>query len=177
MRCGQHQLHQCAERSFPERLARLALLHSFECESCHHRFLALAWKKRLVQWDGQILIMPDRDSTPYIDWTGARPFYTLAVLVLLGCLVIAWVLATAGCATDQATEQDVQLQFETMMNRAVGKKTYEEFLTTWGPPMNRRETAAAISGIWEEPSMQGKRVEMVFDRKSQLLKSWSYQTR
>jgi len=91
--------------------------------------------------------------------------------VLLGGLLLA------GCAPDPALQKEVRQHFETMMNRAVGTSTYEEILSTFGPPMRKQESASSITGVWEEPSMQGERVQMIFDRKTQLLKSWSFQSR
>src|SRR4029077_25790 len=132
------------------------------CDACRHRFVAFMWKKRYLEWDGQILVMPDKDSVPYIDWTGARQFYVLVAFLLLIGLLSAWGLW--GCATDQATEQEIRLHFETMMNRSIGKATYEEFLLSLGPPNSKRENADTISGVWEEPSLRGERVRMNFDR-------------
>ena len=83
-------------------------------------------------------------------------------------------LFVTGCAADANTHWLVRQHFEQVMNRSVGSATYEEILTTFGPPASRQETAATITGIWEEPSMQRERVLMVFDRKGLRLKAWSY---
>jgi len=94
--------------------------------------------------------------------------------VLLGGLLLA------GCAPDpavqSAAQKEARQRFESMMNHAVGTSTYEDILLKFGPPIRKQETASSITGVWEEPSMKGERVQMIFDRKTQLLKSWNFQS-
>jgi len=106
--------------------------------------------------------------------------------LLLGLLLVT------GCASDEKRRQEERLVFEGMMNRSVGQVTYEEVLGFFGPPSDRRETASSITAVWEDPTsngfrmdradggsgglsrLHGERVRMVFDRRTQLLKSWDY---
>jgi hypothetical protein len=94
--------------------------------------------------------------------------------------------------SDENRHREERLVFEGMMNRSVGQATYEQVLGFFGPPNDRTETAASISAVWEDPTsggfrmdrpdsgsgglsrLQGERVRMVFDRRTQLMKSWDY---
>lgn len=108
-------------------------------------------------------------------------------------LVLLLGLLLTGCAAyDDKRKQEERLVFEGMMNRSIGQMTYEQVLGTFGPPTDRTETATSITGIWEDPTsngyrsdrpdsvtgglsrLHGERVRMVFDRRTQLMKSWSY---
>lgn len=101
-------------------------------------------------------------------------------------------LLLAGCMLDKNQGQEERLVFEGMMNRSVGQNTYEQVLGFFGPPTDRTETATSITAVWEDPTsngfrmdrpdsdkgglsrLQGERVRMVFDRRTQLMKSWDY---
>jgi hypothetical protein len=101
-------------------------------------------------------------------------------------------LALDGCVSDGQERSEERLVFEGMMNRSVGQVTYEQVLGFFGPPSERTETATSITGFWEDPTsngfrmdrsdggtggltrLRGERVRMVFDRRTQLLKSWDY---
>jgi len=106
-------------------------------------------------------------------------------VLLLGLLL-------SGCASDAQQRTEERLVFEGMLNRSVGQMTYEQILGFFGPPNDRTETAASISAVWEDPTsagfrmdrpdggtgglsrLHGERVRMVFDRRTQLMKSWDY---
>jgi len=108
---------------------------------------------------------------------------------LLGLLLA---LLLAGCMLDKNQGREERLVFEGMMNRSVGQTTYEQVLGFFGPPTDRTETATSITAVWEDPTsngfrmdrpdsdkgglsrLQGERVRMVFDRRTQLMKSWDY---
>ena len=101
-------------------------------------------------------------------------------------------LLLTGCMSDEKRQMEERLVFEGMLNRSVGQTTYEQILGFFGPPTDRTETAASISAVWEDPTehgfrmdrsdggsgglsrLHGERVRMVFDRRTQLLKSWDY---
>jgi len=107
-------------------------------------------------------------------------------------LVLLLGLLLAGCMSDENRHREERLVFEGMMNRSIGQATYEQVLGFFGPPNDRTETAASISAVWEDPTstgfrmdrpdsgsgglsrLQGERVRMVFDRRTQLMKSWDY---
>jgi len=107
-------------------------------------------------------------------------------------LVLLLGLLLTGCASSEKQRQEERLVFEGMMNRSVGQTTYEQILGFFGPPTDRTETAANITAVWEDPTsngfrmdrpdsgigglsrIQGERVRMVFDRRTQLMKSWDY---
>ena len=111
-------------------------------------------------------------------------------------LVLLLGLLFTGCAMygeyDEKRKQEERLVFEGMLNRSIGQTTYEQVLGFFGPPTDRTETAASISAVWEDPTsngfrmdrpdsgtgglsrLHGERVRMVFDRRTQLLKSWDY---
>jgi hypothetical protein len=107
-------------------------------------------------------------------------------------LVLLLGLLLTGCMSDEKQHQEERLVFEGMMNRSVGQATYEQVLGLFGPPTDRTETAASISAVWEDPTsngfrmdrpdsgtgglsrLRGERVRMVFDRRTQLMKSWDY---
>lgn len=106
-------------------------------------------------------------------------------VLLLGLLL-------SGCLSDEQRRLEERRVFEGMMNRSIGQATYEQILGFFGPPTERTETAGSISAVWEDPTsngfrmdrpdsgtgglsrLHGERVRMVFDRRTQLLKSWDY---
>ena len=106
--------------------------------------------------------------------------------LLLFCLLLA------GCVSDEQQRLQERQFLENLLNGSVGKATYEQVLTTFGPPTDKSETSASITGIWEDlssagfqadrpgsgigglSSLRGARVRMVFDRRTQLMKSWEY---
>jgi len=107
-------------------------------------------------------------------------------VLLLGLLL-------AGCHSDELQQRKEERRlFEDMLNRSVGKMTYEQVLGFFGPPSERTETASNITAVWEDPTSNGfrndrvdlatgglsrshgERVRMVFDRRTQLMKSWNY---
>lgn len=108
------------------------------------------------------------------------------ISLLLFCLLLA------GCISDEQQRLRERQFLENLLNGSVGKVTYEQVLTTFGPPTDRSETSASITGIWEDLSslgfqrdtpgsgigglttLRGERVRMVFDRRTQLMKSWDY---
>lgn len=107
-------------------------------------------------------------------------------------LVLLFGLLLTGCMYDENRRQEERLVFEGMLNRSIGQTTYEQVLGFFGPPTDRMETASSISAVWEDPTsngfrmdrsdsstgglarLHGERVRMVFDRRTQLLKSWDY---
>ncbi len=108
------------------------------------------------------------------------------ISLLLFCLLLA------GCVSDEQQRLRERQFLENLLNGSIGKATYEQVLTTFGPPTDRSETSATITGIWEDmssagfrpdtpgsgigglTSLRGTRVRMVFDRRTQLMKSWDY---
>lgn len=114
-----------------------------------------------------------------------RPAAQTISLLLLFCLLLT------GCVSDDQRREQRQF-LENMLNGSIGKATYEQVLTTFGPPSEKSETSASITGIWEDmssagfqadtpgsgigglSSLRGARVRMVFDRRTQLMKSWEY---
>ena len=108
------------------------------------------------------------------------------ISLLLFCLLLA------GCVSDEQQRLRERQFLENLLNGSIGKATYEQVLTTFGPPTDRSETSATITGIWEDlssvgfqrdtpgsgigglTSLRGERVRMVFDRRTQLMKSWDY---
>ena len=107
-------------------------------------------------------------------------------------LVLVISLLLTGCMSDEKRQMEERLVFEGMMNRSVGQATYEQVLGFFGPPTEKTENASSISAVWEDPTsngfrmdrpdsgtgglsrLHGERVRMVFDRRTQLLKSWDY---
>jgi hypothetical protein len=113
-----------------------------------------------------------------------KPLFVLLLgLLLAGC---------GGSISDELQRTNERRAFEGMMERSVGQATYERILGLFGPPSERTETASNITAVWEDPTsngfrmdrpdsgtgglsrLQGERVRMVFDRRTQLLKSWDY---
>ena len=108
------------------------------------------------------------------------------ISLLLFCLLLA------GCVSDEQQRLQERQLLENLLNGSIGKVTYEQVLTTFGPPADRSETSATITGIWEDmsslgfqrdtpgsgigglTSLRAARVRMVFDRRTQLMKSWDY---
>ena len=108
------------------------------------------------------------------------------ISLLLFCLLLA------GCVSDEQQRLRERQFLENLLNGSIGKATYEQVLTTFGPPTERSETSATITGIWEDlssvgfqrdtpgsgigglASLRGERVRMVFERRTQLMKSWDY---
>ena len=102
-------------------------------------------------------------------------------------------LLLTSCLSDELQQRKEERRlFEDMLNRSVGKMTYEQVLGFFGPPTERTENASIITGVWEDPTSNGfrmdrpdsgtgglsrfygERVRMVFDRRTQLMKSWDY---
>jgi hypothetical protein len=113
-----------------------------------------------------------------------KPLFVLLLgLLLTGC---------GGSISDEQQRMDERRVFEGLMDRSVGQATYERVLGLFGPPSERTETASTITAVWEDPtgngfrsdrvdlktgglsSFRGERVRMVFDRRTQLMKSWDY---
>ena len=110
--------------------------------------------------------------------------FALACLLLLGL--------AAGCASEEQQRREEQREFEGMMARSLGQATYEQILTYFGPPTKKTENASIITAVWDDPTshgfrkdrpdgsvalfprQQGEPVRMVFDRRTQVLKSWDY---
>jgi len=117
-----------------------------------------------------------------------RKALALACLLLLG-------LSAEGCVSAEQRRQEEQRAFESMMARSVGQATYEQILTYFGPPTRKTETTTGITAVWDDPTgygfrkdrpdgsvalfprQQGEPVRMVFDRRTQVLKSWDYPDR
>ena len=107
-------------------------------------------------------------------------------------LVLLLSLLLTGCTLDKNQSREERLVFEGMMDRSIGQTTYEQVLGSFGPPTDRTETAASITAVWEDLAssgfrmdrpdsdkgglsrLGGERVRMVFDRRTQLMKSWDY---
>ncbi len=103
-------------------------------------------------------------------------------------IVLVLITVLTGCTSSVKKEADDKKRFTAGMNAMVGKVTYEQVLTNWGPPSNRKEGGNEISGVWEQApgafsfsseknfggdiDYYGWRVKMVFDRKSLVMKSW-----
>lgn len=112
----------------------------------------------------------------------------------LSCLFLLGLLLT-GCVPDEQRRREERLVFEGMLTRSVGQATYEQVLGFFGPPTDKTENASSITAVWEDPTsngfrmdrsdsgtggltrLKGERVRMVFDRRTQLLKSWDYPDR
>jgi hypothetical protein len=108
------------------------------------------------------------------------------ISLLLFCLLLA------GCASDEQRRLQERQFLENLLNGSIGKATYEQVLTTFGPPTEKSETSATITGTWEDlsaagfqrdtpgsgvgglSSLRGERIRIVFDRRTQLMKSWEY---
>jgi len=108
------------------------------------------------------------------------------ISLLLFCLLLA------GCTSDKERRLQERQFLENLLNGSIGKATYEQVLTTFGPPAEKSETSATITGTWEDlsaagfqrdtpgsgvgglSSLRGDHVRMVFDRRTQLMKSWDY---
>ena len=125
----------------------------------------------------------------FVSWSA--PVGLLVVCALMnGCFSTEHLLQQA-----QQQRAEAQQRFTTMMNKMVGEASYEQVLTRWGPPMERKETAGEIRGLWEDTSSSGGvfinpehnpsrqtgyhnwRVWLSFDRRSQRLKAWKEETR
>ena len=114
-----------------------------------------------------------------------RPAALTISLLLFGLLL-------TGCISDEQQRLRERQFLENLLNGSVGKATYEQVLTTFGPPSEKSETSATITGTWQDLSsagfqadtpgsgiggfstLMGARVRMVFDRRTQLMKSWEY---
>ena len=94
--CGQRLERKYASRGLLVRLANTIRIYPFECEGCRHRFFAFAWRTRYVEWDGQVLVMPDYEEPPPTIWDGSIEFYKFAVIWavigLLAVVVIIWLV-------------------------------------------------------------------------------------
>jgi hypothetical protein len=108
------------------------------------------------------------------------------ISLLLFCLLLA------GCVSDEQQRLQERQFLENLLNGSIGKTTYEQVLSTFGPPTEKSETSSTITGVWEDfssagfrrdtpgsgigglDSLRGARVRMVFDRRTQLMKSWEY---
>ena len=95
VRCGQHSLARSPRQNLLERVAGIAGVYPFQCEGCRHRFLALAWNAWYLEWDGQILVMPDSDHQLRAGSEDTGEFYKFAVifcvLVTPAVTGIAWI--------------------------------------------------------------------------------------
>ena len=107
--------------------------------------------------------------------------------------LVLFCLLLGGCVSDERQRLEERQILETILNGSIGKATYEQIMSSFGPPSERTETSASITGIWEDmsaagfrrdtpgsgiggmASLRGERVRMVFDRRTQLMKSWDYQ--
>jgi hypothetical protein len=109
-------------------------------------------------------------------------------------VLLLGLLLTSCLSADELAQQSKKdrLEFEKIMNRSVGHDTYEHIIGFFGPPTERTETASTITAVWEDPTSNGfrndrvdtatgglsrshgERVRMVFDRRTQLMKSWDY---
>ncbi|TAL10853.1 MAG: hypothetical protein EPO02_06215 [Nitrospirae bacterium] len=92
LRCGKH-LTRLPIRSRQLRLlAAFHRIHPFSCEGCRHRFLAVAWPGRYLEWDGQILVMPGGNTLSQTLQDGAIEFFLVALFLVLLCAAGAWSL-------------------------------------------------------------------------------------
>jgi len=113
LQCGGRLARQYFTRSVQERVARVAHIYPFLCEGCGHRFHALAWRQWRLEWDGQVLVVPDHDYQPYGGnaWLAER-YKFLAILGLLGILtVVAAALLTRELSSYQSIITELRKGF------------------------------------------------------------------
>lgn len=89
-RCGKHLARQTISNALLRGLAHIVRVFPFACEGCHRRIVAFTWPGRYVEWDGQILVMPDRDN-PLRTFQGEfREYVFFYVLFAALCFLVVW---------------------------------------------------------------------------------------
>ena len=88
--CGKHLARQIIVNVPLRFLARIVRVFPFACEGCSRRIIAFTWPGRYVEWDGHILVMPDRDN-PLRTFQGEfRENLFFYVLFVALCLLGVW---------------------------------------------------------------------------------------
>ena len=102
-RCGKHLARQTISNALLRFLAHIVRVFPFACEGCRRRIVAFTWPGRYVEWDGQILVMPDRDN-PLRTFQGEfRGYFFFCVLFAMLCLLTVWsIIQVAGNAPTPA---------------------------------------------------------------------------
>lgn len=100
----------------------------------------------------------------------------------------------------EASQQQAQLNQRNWLDGLVGRLTYSEALVRWGPPAHSQEHKGMIVAVWQSRRASpgyllmppipgnpyssslalaipesGSRLQLVFDRETELLRSWSTQ--
>jgi hypothetical protein len=143
------------------------------------------------------LIIREQDSIPLA--TSKVTSRVLAGIATMGISEISIALIKEEEAQAAAEQQSAQNR-RSWFNGQLGKLTYAGALAKWGPPSRSQERKGVIVAVWERQSESpgylvippvtpsayaptlaaaipgsGSRLQLVFDRHTELLRSWSVQ--
>lgn len=90
LHCGKHLARQFIANVPLRFLAHIVRVFPFACEGCSHRIIAFTWPGRYVEWDGQILVMPDRDNPLRTFQSEYRDQFFFYVFLVALCLLVVW---------------------------------------------------------------------------------------
>jgi hypothetical protein len=90
LHCGKHLARQTIANALLRSLAHSVRVFPFACEGCNRRIIAFTWPGRYVEWDGQILVMPDRDNPLRTFQSECRDHFFFYVFLVALCLLVVW---------------------------------------------------------------------------------------
>lgn len=90
LHCGKHLARRVIANAPLRLLAHIVRVFPFACEGCSRRIVAFTWPGRYVEWDGHILVMPDRENPlRALQFEFHEHFFFYVFLVVL-CLLGVW---------------------------------------------------------------------------------------
>lgn len=90
LHCGKHLARQIIANVPLRFLAHIVRVFPFACEGCRRRTIAFTWPGRYVEWDGHILVMPDRDNPLRTFQSECRDHSFFYVFLVVLCLLVVW---------------------------------------------------------------------------------------
>ena len=90
LHCGKHLARQTIANALWRGLAHSVRVFPFACEGCNRRIIAFTWPGRYVEWDGHILVMPDRDNPLRTFQNEFRENFFFYVFLVALCLLVVW---------------------------------------------------------------------------------------
>lgn len=88
LHCGKHLARRSIANASLRFLAHIVRVFPFACEGCGRRIVAFTWPGRYVEWDGHILVMPDRDNPLRTFQSECRDHFFFYVFLVALCLLV-----------------------------------------------------------------------------------------
>ena len=90
LHCGKRLARQTIVTALLRGLTHIVLVFPFACEGCGRRIIAFTWPSRYVEWDGHILVMPDRDNPLRSFRYEIREYFLVYIFWIALCLLVVW---------------------------------------------------------------------------------------